>query len=298
LERYSAKLPNKTEEFLKEAQRLGADISKAYGFLTAIGKWMPYYEADKQRGYFAEATRSLLLALPDGNMTTVLRDIENNIMKQEVRDFIFQNISLLNRASKEVTERIVNKIWFRGTPLKNMSLLYSYSDKKTKESMLVTLINSLEKGDVMGKLLPYFPFRDLDEEVRRKGYEALIKGARFPVELISLITAEEKVYVSSKMEEQAQVRELMNVTLANPVKKLHPRAEAIFLDNAPMASQTGYVNRHDIYPEVFDKMLEKKNVRHLIEAKATKWGITHEQYLKILQSPYGFLADIMKRCIR
>ena len=86
---------------------------------------------------------------------------------------------------------------------------------------------------------------------------------------------------------------LLNLIILSKAEKL------FFAMDGKISEQIHYVNKFDVYKEVFEEFLTRMGMRGVIEAKAEKHGISQEQYLQILQSKdYAFLALSLKKCIK
>ena len=246
---------------------------------TSIDGWLKYMKGDVQN---ARSAMMLAKKYLDWN-------VYGNVVQA--------NIKLLGEISKELAEELVEYIDIEPN---NIAEVWPFASESKRKKMLQGLLEEVGKADEKGRLLPYFPFESLTADQRRCAFLALISARKFPQELISCLNKEDKEFVVEKLEEAAQIRMLSAEKLEDLLKQpLYPKSELLFFEMEDlMGKQTSYINHFNIRKEVFTKLLSLKGRQSLIEAKATKWGLSEEQYIQLLQSSYSYLALELKKTIK
>lgn len=285
-------------QFLSLAVLGGANISYACSELYKRNLWAEFLTEQLKQQKTTSIERWLRCMRRDAKNARSAMMLAKKYLDWSVyRQIVQANIKLLGEISKELAEELVEYVDIEPD---NIAKVWPFASNWKRQKMLQGLLEEVGKADDKGQLLPYFPFDPLTADERRCAFLALINARKFPQEQISCLSKGDKEFVVEKLEEAAQIRMLSAEKLADLLKQpLYPKSELLFFEmEDQIGKQTAYINHFNIREAVFTKLLSLKGRQSLIEAKATKWGLSEEQYLQLLQSSYSYLALELKKTVK
>lgn len=171
--------------------------------------------------------------------------------------------------------------------------------------------NLLEQAlifDRFGYMLEiFYPFTGMPEAMVSRAIDSLVKYDKFPVERMAELSSDLQTEVFNKMETRAQIGTLechLSEYFADlkAMKRLQPKAEMHLFEMSDFyrSQKIAYIQFFKMADEVFLQMIKSLQVDHLaelVEAYASHWGLTEEQYIALLQSRVSNIASLVERYV-
>lgn len=153
----------------------------------------------------------------------------------------------------------------------------------------------------------FYPFTGMPEAMVRQAIEKMIAYDRFPIERMAELSSDLQTEVFNKMETRAQIGTLechLSEYFADlkAMKRLQPKAEMHLFEMSDFyrSQKIAYIQFFKMADEVFLQMIKSLKVDHLaelVEAYASRWGLTEEQYIALLQSRVSSTASLVERYV-
>ncbi|MBP3688130.1 MAG: hypothetical protein J6J35_07205 [Alphaproteobacteria bacterium] len=256
-----------------DVQMFTGDTTDAYWRREAF-RWLKI-------GYHLADNQSICSVILD-NLKEIERRIDKAVFAQ-----------LCERISGAVTDELLRKAF---------KLLPSVPEYRRN-----LLAQALIFDRYVGTLEMFYPFTGMPEEMVSRAIDSLIEYDKFPVERMAELPADLQIDVFNKMETRAQIATIKGhlsdyFADEKAMKRLQPKAELVLfeLSDYYREQKLAYIQLFKMADEVFVQMVKSCNVDKpdlLVEAHASRWGLTEAQYVALLQSRVKYVAPLVKRFV-
>lgn len=246
----------------------------------------------------------------DGDARTWLFINAIYIARPEVMRVVLDNWDIIvQKCHPNLVNEIINRISLEVVDIGMFKEIYPKIPKEMQPQYCKRLLYLVYQKLVPAKELGmFFPFTDWDEKSAKNAINLMAAEKALPLERLNELNSKLKSRAEMVLETQAEMAIIESgdkEDLMELIKnKLHAKSELYLFRMAPLTNKgiiKAYNQMHKIDDYTFNQLILADWCSDLIQEfifdYASQWGISSENYKKLLQSPYAKLAVFVKKSV-